>query len=179
MARIRPLAVLGKYGSVKLWFASMGTWGKPRHNFVYLRADVRRPYRLIVIPRICSCRLFPWCMPRRGIVGRRYRLRWPRIHKVGLTPHGGKSNFDEGCPLGVEELILSGLLFSVADTSELRHRELAFSLPLYYHGLPFHGAKLQRPTRGPPARIALLTQPSPYKQTPIPCSPELTSALSP
>jgi len=25
---------VGKYGSVNLWFASMGTWGKPRHHFV-------------------------------------------------------------------------------------------------------------------------------------------------
>jgi Transposase IS116/IS110/IS902 family len=32
---------------------------KPRHNFVYLSADLSRPYRLIVTPRICRCGLFP------------------------------------------------------------------------------------------------------------------------
>jgi hypothetical protein len=31
--------------------------GKPRHNFVYLSADVCRPYRFIVTPQICLCGL--------------------------------------------------------------------------------------------------------------------------
>jgi hypothetical protein len=32
---------------------------KPRHNFVYLSADVSRPYRFIVTPQICISELFP------------------------------------------------------------------------------------------------------------------------
>ena len=32
---------------------------KPRHNFVYLSADLSRPYRFIVNPQICICGLFP------------------------------------------------------------------------------------------------------------------------
>jgi hypothetical protein len=32
---------------------------KPRHNFVYLSADLSRPYRFIVTPQICIGGLFP------------------------------------------------------------------------------------------------------------------------
>jgi hypothetical protein len=32
---------------------------KPRHNFVYLSADLSQPYRFIVTPQICICGLFP------------------------------------------------------------------------------------------------------------------------
>ena len=32
---------------------------KPRHNFVYLSADLSRPYRFIVTPQICICGLSP------------------------------------------------------------------------------------------------------------------------
>jgi hypothetical protein len=32
--------------------------GKPRHNFVYLSADVSRPYKVIVNPQICIRGLF-------------------------------------------------------------------------------------------------------------------------
>jgi len=33
--------------------------GKPRHNFVYLSADLSQLYRFIVTPQICICGLFP------------------------------------------------------------------------------------------------------------------------
>jgi hypothetical protein len=32
---------------------------KPRHNFVYLSADLSQPYRFIVTPQICICGLSP------------------------------------------------------------------------------------------------------------------------
>jgi hypothetical protein len=48
----------------------MTVWCKPRHNFVYLSADLSRPYRFIVTPQICvrglspggSLFLAPWGM---------------------------------------------------------------------------------------------------------------------
>jgi hypothetical protein len=44
---------------------------KPRHNFIYLSADLSRPYRFIVTPQICICGLFPsgnLVLPLRGVV---------------------------------------------------------------------------------------------------------------
>jgi hypothetical protein len=38
---------------------STGTVLKPRHNFVYLSADISRPYRFIVTPHIRRSELFP------------------------------------------------------------------------------------------------------------------------
>jgi hypothetical protein len=70
---------------------------KPRHNFVYLSADLSQPYRFIVTPQICICGLSPGKglnLPLCGVVG---WLNWPRINKVELTPHWSKGNFDEGC----------------------------------------------------------------------------------
>jgi hypothetical protein len=44
---------------------------KPRHNFVYLSADLSRPYRFIVTPQICLCELSPsrgFNLPLYGVV---------------------------------------------------------------------------------------------------------------